>query len=108
MSAVFVEGEVIRKWARYFLVGYNDENDTIKGGVTTTIKAAAYFWMLSALAAWWRVTVYLIEVAYGPHHLISKMVPILRTANEKQQPSVIPGIGEPGVTRGVPKVLMVH
>lgn len=90
------------------LFGYNDGDDPIKGGVTNTIKAAAYFWMLSALAAWWRVTVYLIEEAYGPHHPISKMFPILRTANEKKQPYVIPGIGEPGVTRGVPKVLPVH
>lgn len=40
-------------------------------GTKAGIKAAAYFWMLSSLAAWWRVTVYLIEEAYGPNHPIT-------------------------------------
>ena len=89
------------------LFGYNNSDDGTSGGVTVTIKAAAYFWLLSALSAWWRVTVYLIEEAYGPHHWITRAFPILRTEHEKRRPYVIPGIGEPGVTRGVPKVLPI-
>lgn len=73
------------------------------GGVTMGIKAASYFWMFSALCAWWRVTVYLVEEAYGPGHAITKFFPIGRTAQEKRAPLVIPGLGEPGVKRGVPK-----
>lgn len=73
------------------------------GGVTMGIKAASYFWMLSALLAWWRVTVYLVEEAYGPGTVITKFFPIGRTPQEKRAPVVIPGLGEPGVKRGVPK-----
>lgn len=73
------------------------------GGVTMGIKAASYFWMFSALCAWWRVTVYLVEEAYGPGHGITKFFPIGRTAQEKRAPLVMPGLGEPGVKRGVPK-----
>ena len=67
------------------------------------IKAASYFWMFSALCAWWRVTVYLVEEAYVPGHGITKFFPIGRTAQEKRAPLVMPGLGEPGVKRGVPK-----
>lgn len=87
------------------LFGYNSSSNSTSGGVTMTLKAAAYFWLLSALSAWWRVTVYLIEEAYGPQHWVTRAFPILRTAHEKRRPYVIAGIGEPGVTRGVPKVL---
>ena len=73
------------------------------GGVTMGIKAASYFWMFSALCAWWRVTVYLVEEAYGPGHGITKFFPIGRTSQEKRAPLVMPGLGEPGVKRGVPK-----
>ena len=76
-------------------------------GVHDGIKAAAYFWMLSALCAWWRVTVYLIEEAYGSNHPIAKFFPIFRTQHEQKAPLVIPGLGEPGVKRGVPKPLPV-
>jgi hypothetical protein len=75
------------------------------GAVTAGIKAASYFWMLSALLAWWRVTVYLVEEAFGPGHAITKFFPIGRTPMEKRAPLVIPGLGEPGVKRGVPKFL---
>ncbi|KAK5168387.1 uncharacterized protein LTR77_006957 [Saxophila tyrrhenica] len=78
--------------------------DGLEGGVTNGIKAAAYFWMLSSLAAWWRVTVYLVEEAYGPNHFITKFFPIVRLPTEKKAPYVIPGWGEPGVKRGVPKL----
>jgi hypothetical protein len=71
------------------------------------MKAASYFWMLSALCAWWRVTVYLVEEAYGPDHTITKFFPIGRTPMERKAPLVIPGLGEPGVKRGVPKPLPV-
>lgn len=83
--------------------GYNPET----GGVTKGIKAASYFWMFSALCAWWRVTVYLIEEAYGPQSKVTKFFPIGRTPMEKRAPLVIPGLGEPGVKRGVPKPLPV-
>ena len=77
-------------------------------GVAYGIKAAAYFWMLSALLAWWRVTVYLLEEAYGPGSPITRFAPIGRTPHEKRQPLVVPGLGEPGVKRGVPKFLPVE
>jgi hypothetical protein len=73
------------------------------GGVTMGIKAASYFWMLSSLLAWWRVTVYLVEEAFGSGHAITRFFPIGRTPMEKRAPLVIPGLGEPGVKRGVPK-----
>jgi hypothetical protein len=81
--------------------------DGLSGGVTMGIKAASYFWMLSALMAWWRVTVYLVEEAYGPDHMVTKFFPIGRTPQERRAPLVIPGLGEPGVKRGVPKPLPV-
>lgn len=65
------------------------------------IKAAAYFWMLAALLAWWRVTVYLVEEAYGADSPITKFFPIFRTALEKHAPLVQAGLGEPGVKRGL-------
>lgn len=71
--------------------------------MTNGIKAASYFWMLSALLAWWRVTVYLVEEAFGTGHKITRFFPIGRTPMEKRAPFVIPGLGEPGVKRGVPK-----
>ncbi|KAI1336706.1 GPR1/FUN34/yaaH family-domain-containing protein [Xylariaceae sp. FL0016] len=77
--------------------------DGLTGGVTMGIKAASYFWMFSSLMAWWRVTVYLVEEAYGTDHAITRFFPIGRTALEKRAPLLIPGLGEPGVKRGVPK-----
>jgi hypothetical protein len=92
------------------MFGYNGGTSAVSGsgdgevgGVTMGMKAAAYFWMFSSLCAWWRVTVYLVEEAYGPGHAITKFFPIGRTAIEKRAPLVIPGLGEPGVKRGVPK-----
>ena len=76
-------------------------------GTRDGIKAAAYFWMFSSLCAWWRVTVYMIEEAYGPDHPIRKFFPIVRLPQERRAPTVIPGLGEPGVKRGVPKPLPV-
>ncbi|RMY42057.1 hypothetical protein D0866_00168 [Hortaea werneckii] len=66
------------------------------------IKAAAYFWIFSAILAWRRCTVYLIEEAYGAD---SKFFPIFRTQWENKASWVISGIGEPGVKRGVPKMV---
>ncbi|GAA5983261.1 hypothetical protein JCM11641_002240 [Rhodosporidiobolus odoratus] len=73
-------------------------------GVGAGIKAAAYFWMLSSLFAWWRVTVYLQEEAWGPKQT-GKAFPTFRTATEKRAPLVVPGLGEPGVKRGMPGVI---
>lgn len=94
------------------LFAYNGGNgsasgDGLEGGVTRGIKAASYFWMLSALCGWWRATAYLIEEAYGPDHTITKFFPIFRTPMERRAPLIIPGLGEPGVKRGVPKMLPV-
>lgn len=74
-------------------------------GLHAGMKIAAYFWMLSALLAWWRVTVYLIEEVYGPNSVVTKFFPIFRTPLEKRAPLVMPGLGEPGVKRGVPKMV---
>lgn len=74
-------------------------------GVDTGIKVAAYFWMLAALLAWWRVTVYLIEEAYGPKSGLAKFFPVFRTTTERQAPLIVPGLGEPGVKRGMPGVI---
>ena len=71
------------------------------------IKAASYFWMLSALMAWWRVTVYLMEEAYGPDHMVTKFFPLFRLPREQRAPPLVHGLGEPGVGRGMPKKLSV-
>ncbi|KAK5082527.1 hypothetical protein LTR24_007964 [Lithohypha guttulata] len=73
-------------------------------GVGTGMKAAAYFWLLSALLAWWRPTVYLIEEAYGPSSAVAKLFPTFRTSHEKKAPLIVPGLGEPGAKRGMPGV----
>jgi hypothetical protein len=73
-------------------------------GVEVGMKVAAYFWILSAILAWWRVTAYLIEEAYG-NGGITKLFPIFRTSGEKARPLLVPGLGEPGVKRGMPGVI---
>lgn len=68
------------------------------------MKAAAYFWIVSAILAWWRVTVYLVEEAFGQSAIL-KFFPIFRTPTEKKHPLLAPGLGEPGVKRGMPGVI---
>ncbi|KAL4960347.1 GPR1/FUN34/yaaH family-domain-containing protein [Aspergillus stella-maris] len=70
-------------------------------GVRMGMKAAAYFWIISAILAWWRVTVYLVEEAFGSHPIV-KFFPIFRTSAEGRRPLLAPGFGEPGVKRGMP------
>lgn len=65
------------------------------------MKAAAYFWIISSILAWWRVTVYLVEEAFGGGAVLN-FFPIFRTSWEKRKPLLVPGIGEPGVKRGMP------
>lgn len=65
------------------------------------MKVAAYFWIISAILGWWRVTVYLIEEAFGQHPF-TKFFPIFRTKTENHRPLLAPGLGEPGVKRGMP------
>ncbi|EPS26268.1 hypothetical protein PDE_01204 [Penicillium oxalicum 114-2] len=72
-------------------------------GVGTGMKAAAYFWTISSILAWWRVTVYLIEEAFGKSSIL-RFFPIFRTPTEKRRPLVVPGFGESGVKRGMPGV----
>lgn len=64
------------------------------------MKAAAYFWIVSAILGWWRVTAYLLEEAYGEKAV--KFWPIFRLPIEKKRPLMAPGMGEPGVKRGMP------
>jgi uncharacterized protein len=66
----------------------NGESESLRSG----IKAAAYFWMLSALLAWWRVIVYLLEEAYG--RKVMSYFPVFRTAREKNAAHIIPGLGK--------------
>lgn len=73
-------------------------------GVGTGLKVAAYFWIVSAILAWWRVTVYLMEEAYGESGIV-RLFPVFRTPQEKRQPLLVPGLGEPGVKRGMPGVI---
>lgn len=70
-------------------------------GVVAGMKAAAYFWIISSILAWWRITVYLIEEAFGKSG-VTKLFPIFRTPSEKEKPLLAPGLGEPGVKRGMP------
>jgi len=74
------------------------------GGAGVAIKAAAHFWIVSSILSWWRVTVYLVEEAYGKD-TVTKFSPVFRTSQEKNQPLVVPGLGEPGVKRGMPGVI---
>jgi len=73
--------------------------------VSHAIKAAAYFFIISAILAWWRVTVYLIEEAYGPKSTVAKFFPVFRLRMERNAPLIVPGLGEPGVKRGMPGVM---
>ncbi|KAK5202982.1 hypothetical protein LTR41_011256 [Exophiala xenobiotica] len=73
-------------------------------GVGTGMKAAAYFWIISSILAWWRVTVYLVKEAFGQGSIL-KFFPVFRTPIEKRRPLVVPGLGEPGVKRGMPGVI---
>ena len=64
--------------------------------------------MLSAALAWWRMTAYLVEEAFGQNHAVMKSFPIFRTPIEWRQPRRMPGFGEPGVKRGVPKPVALN
>ncbi|OCK72827.1 hypothetical protein K432DRAFT_411410 [Lepidopterella palustris CBS 459.81] len=70
-------------------------------GVDKGMKAAAYFWIISSILAWWRVTVYLVEEGFGKGRIVN-FFPIFRTSLEKRKPLLAPGLGEPGVKRGMP------
>jgi len=74
-------------------------------GVRSGMKAAAYFWLISAFLAWWRVTVFLVEESFGAKGTTETFFPIFRTEREKTSPLLVPGLGEPGVKRGMPGVL---
>ncbi|WEW61809.1 hypothetical protein PRK78_007305 [Emydomyces testavorans] len=73
-------------------------------GVREGMKVAAYFWIVSAIFAWWRVTVYIWEEAFGREGLMPSF-PIYRMPIERRRPLMAPGLGEPGVKRGMPGVL---
>jgi hypothetical protein len=54
----------------------------------------------------WRVTVYLQEEAWGAKSpVVKKIFPVFRFPTEKRSPLVVPGLGEPGVNRGMPGVI---
>lgn len=48
---------------------------------------------------------YLIEEAYGPKSVFAKFFPVFRMPTEKRAPLIVPGLGEPGVKRGMPGVI---
>ncbi|KAL3464634.1 GPR1/FUN34/yaaH family-domain-containing protein [Aspergillus heterothallicus] len=73
-------------------------------GVRAGMKAAAYFWILSSILAWWRVNVYLVEEAFGTAAFV-RFFPIFRTKAEQKRPLLAPGYGEPGVKRGMPGLM---
>ena len=54
------------------------------------------------------MTAYLVEEAFGADHAILKFFPIFRTSMELRQPTLMPGFGEPGVKRGVPKPVALN
>lgn len=60
---------------------------------------AAYFRIVSAILAWWRVAAYLIEEAFGSKSWASYLVPVIMFPGEKKKPLIVPGFGEPGVER---------
>jgi hypothetical protein len=74
-------------------------------GLHAGMKVAAYFWMLSAMLEWWRVTVYPLEEAYGPNSIVTRLFPIIGIPSDKKGPLAMPGLGEPGVKKGVPKMM---
>lgn len=49
--------------------------------------------------------VYLVEGAFRADSKVTKFLRTLRTSFEKRAPHVNSGIGEPGVKRGVPKMI---
>lgn len=70
-------------------------------GIRASRKAAAYFWIVSAVLAWWRVIVYLVDEAYGPRSKIACFFAIVRLPKEKDAVPVVPSLGELGVERGM-------
>jgi hypothetical protein len=64
-------------------------------GVDIAMHVASYFWMASALVAWWRVTIFLLDEAYG--NSLPKFLSPFPTPIEKRQALLAPGLGEPGV-----------
>lgn len=75
------------------------------GGVNVGIYVAAYFWIISAILAWWRVTIYLVEEGFVREFRFMRYLPVFKTPMEKRKPLVIPGFGEPGVQRAMPGVV---
>ena len=68
-------------------------------GIEAGIKVAAYFWIISSILAWWRVTAYLVEEAYGKGSPMMKWFPVFPFPIEKKSAYLVPGLSEPGVTR---------
>lgn len=64
--------------------------------VTRGIKAAAYAWLVSAGLGWLRVTIGLMEEAYGDK--APWLFEMSKVYKDKLSPPVNPGFGEPGVT----------
>jgi len=48
---------------------------------------------------------YLVKEAYGPKSTITKFFPVFRLKMERNAPLIVPGLGEPGVKRGMPGVM---
>lgn len=67
--------------------------------------AAAYFWIVSAVLAWWRVTVYLVEEAYRSKSKIACFLAVIRLPKKKDARPVVPRLGELGLERSMPGVV---
>ena len=57
-------------------------------GVDIAMHVASYFWMASALVAWWRVTIFLVDEAYGDS--VPKFLSPFPTPIEKRQALLAP------------------
>lgn len=69
--------------------------------MTAGIKVGAYFWIISAILAWWRVTAFLLEEAFGQSWVLW-LLPVFKMPWDKKRPLMVPGFGEPGVKRNMP------
>ncbi|AEO71868.1 uncharacterized protein THITE_117101 [Thermothielavioides terrestris NRRL 8126] len=69
------------------------------------VYVAAHFRIVSAILAWWRATIYLVEEGFGFTFSFMRDLPIFKTSMEKRKPLVIPDFGQPGVQRAISDVV---
>jgi len=64
-------------------------------GIDNLMIVAAYLFIISALAAWYTATAFMINEAFG-----RKVWSLGKLARTRQSPAITVGVGEPGVIRG--------